>query len=90
MIYSGVCLLLLFFLIPETFGPVLLQWKAREFRKADPMGNKDVYAEHERGDWSLKGVILRTVLRPVKMVVRERIPVFVSLSFFRVWCPVLV
>jgi MFS transporter, DHA1 family, multidrug resistance protein len=79
MIYSGVCLLLLCFLIPETYGPVLLQWKARKFRKADPIGNKYVYAEHERGDWSLKGVIRRTVLRPVEMVMREKILVFVTI-----------
>lgn len=79
MIYSGVCLLLLLFLIPETYAPVLLQWKARELRRVDPVGNKDVYAEHERGDWSVKGVIRRTLLRPVEMVVREKILVFVTI-----------
>ena len=79
MIYSGVCLLLLYFFIPETYALVLLQRKAREFRKTDPIGNKDVYAEHERGDWSLKGVMRRTVLRPVEMVLREKILVFVTI-----------
>lgn len=79
MIYSGVCLLLLLFLVPETFAPVLLQWKARELRRVDPIRNKDVYAEHERGDWSVKGVIRRTLLRPVEMVVREKILVFVTI-----------
>ncbi|KAF9788500.1 MFS general substrate transporter [Thelephora terrestris] len=79
MIYSGVCLLLLYFLIPETYEPVLLQRKARKLRKVDPVGNKDVYAEHERGDWSLRGVIRRTVLRPIEMVLREKILVLVTI-----------
>ena len=94
-------MLLLYFLVPETYGPVLLQWKAREFRKADPVGNKYVYAEHERGDWSLKGVMRRTVLRPVEMVMKEKILVFVTiyLSFvygvlysrkrFRILCDIV-
>ncbi|KAF9648346.1 MFS general substrate transporter [Thelephora ganbajun] len=79
MIYSGVCLLLLYFVIPETYGPVLLQWKARGLRKADPVRNKDVFAEHERGDWSLRGIIRRTLLRPVEMVLNEKILVFVTI-----------
>ena len=79
MIYSGVCLLLLYFVVPETYAPVLLQWKAKELRKADPVGNKDVFAEHERGDWSAKGVIRRTVFRPIEMVLKERILVLVTI-----------
>lgn len=83
MIYSGVCLILHCFIVPETFAPVLLQRKARRLRKADPVGNKDVYAEHERGDWSAKGVIHRAVFRPVEMVLKEKILVLVTvyLSF---------
>lgn len=79
MIYSGVCLFLLYFIVPETYGPVLLQRKAKELRKADPVRNKDVYADHERGDWSLKGVVRRTVLRPIEMVLKERILVLVTI-----------
>lgn len=78
MIYSGVCFLLIYFIVPETYGPVLLQWKARELRKADPVGNKDVYAEHEREDWSIKGVIYRTVFRLVEMVLKEKILISVT------------
>lgn len=72
-------MLLLCFFIPETYGPVLLQWKAKGIRDADPVGKKYVYAEHERGDWSLKGVIRRTVLRPIEMVMKEKILVFVTI-----------
>lgn len=79
MIYSGVCLALFYVVVPETLAPVLLQRKARGLRKSDPVGNKDVYAEHERGDWSLKGVIRRTVSRPVEMVLKERILVLVTI-----------
>ena len=79
MIYSGVCLLLIYFAVPETYAPVLLKWKAVALRKADPVRNKDRYAEHERGDWSLKGVIQRTFLRPIVMVRKEKILVLVTI-----------
>jgi len=79
MIYSGVCFVLICLFLPETYGPVLLRWKARELRKADPVGNKDLYAEHERGDWSLKGVVIRTLSRPVEMVLKEKILVLVTI-----------
>ena len=79
MIFSGVCLLLFYFFVPETYAPVLLQWKAKALRKADPVGNKDVYAEHERGDWSVKGVTRRTFSRSVEMVLKEKILVFVTI-----------
>ena len=69
---------MIYFIVPETYGPVLLQWKARELRKADPVGNKDVYAEHEREDWSIKGVIYRTVFRLVEMVLKEKILISVT------------
>ena len=79
MIYSGVCLVSLYFLVPETNGQVLLRWKARELRKADPVANKDVYAEQEQGDWSPKGVISRTLSRPVEMLLKEKILVLVTI-----------
>ena len=72
-------MVLFYFFVPETFAPVLLQWKARELRKANPAGNKDVYAEHERGDWSVKGVVRRTLSRSVEMVLKEKILVFVTI-----------
>ena len=72
-------MLLFYFFVPETFAPVLLQWKAKELRNADPVGNKDVYAEHERGDWSVKGVVRRTLSRSVEMVLKEKILVFVTI-----------
>ena len=43
------------------------------------MANKDVYAEHERGDWSLGGVILRTASRPIEMLFKEKILVLVTI-----------
>ena len=71
--------MLLYFIVPETYEPVLLKWKAKELRKADPVRNNNVYAEHERGDWSLKGAVRRTVIRPVEMVLKERILVLVTI-----------
>ena len=79
MIYSGVCLFLIYFVVPETCAPVLLKWKAMELRRADPVGNKNVYAEHERGDWSAKGVARRTVFRAAEMVLKEKILVLVTI-----------
>ena len=50
-----------------------------ELRKADPVGNKDMYAQIEQGDWTVIGVMRRTVMRPIEMVSKEKILVLVTL-----------
>ena len=48
-------------------------------RKADPIANKALYAEHEKQDWSIKGVVHRTLYRPFQMLFLEPILVLVTI-----------
>jgi len=79
MIFAGVCTLISIAFLPETYGPVILLKKAKRLRKQDPTGNKDLYAEHEKGDWSFTGIASRTVLRPFKMLALEPILVLITI-----------
>ncbi|OSX62324.1 hypothetical protein POSPLADRAFT_1143698 [Postia placenta MAD-698-R-SB12] len=79
MIFAGLCTVIAIIFVPETYAPILLQQKARRLRKADPVRNADLYAEHERADWSVKGVLHRTLYRPIKMLAVEPILLLVTL-----------
>jgi DHA1 family multidrug resistance protein-like MFS transporter len=73
MISAGSCTLLCLFFLPETFAPVLLVQRAKRLRKANPMKNKDLYAEGERLSWAPKAVLERTIFRPFKILLVEPI-----------------
>ncbi|KAH9941406.1 major facilitator superfamily domain-containing protein [Amylocystis lapponica] len=79
MIFAGACTAAAFVFLPETYAPVLLQWKARRLRKADPVNNAELYAEHERTDWSWRGILHRTLYRPIQMLLLEPILTLVTL-----------
>ncbi|KAI0644022.1 MFS polyamine transporter [Trametes meyenii] len=79
MIFAGTCTAVAVIFLPETYAPVLLQKKAQRLRKADPQGNAEVYAEHERSDWSARGILHRTVYRPVQMLSQEPILMLVTI-----------
>ncbi|KIL54516.1 hypothetical protein M378DRAFT_174192 [Amanita muscaria Koide BX008] len=66
-------------LLPETYAPVILLRKAKRLRKADPVVNVKIYAEHERQDWSISGVIKRTIFRPFHMLAMEPILILVTI-----------
>ena len=44
-----------------------------------PEENKDLYAEQERQDWSISGVIHRTIFRPFYMLYKEPILMLVTI-----------
>lgn len=73
MIFSGTCTLIIVPTLPETYAPVILMHRAKRLRKLDPVKNKDLYAEHEKEDWSVRGIIRRTIFRPFKMLALEPI-----------------
>jgi MFS family permease len=73
-IYAGFTLILLLPL-PETYGPILLQRRARSIRKADPKSR--VYAPHEIDRPDLKKLATVVLTRPIRMMMSELI---VSLS----------
>ena len=53
--------------------------QAKRLRKADPVGNANLYAKHERQDWSFYGVLKRTLFRPFKMLGLEPILLLVTM-----------
>lgn len=65
-------------LLPETYAPVLLLWKVKRLRKEDPQGNKDLYAQREKADFSFKGIVHQTVFRPFQMLFLEPILLLVT------------
>jgi MFS transporter, DHA1 family, multidrug resistance protein len=79
MIFAGFCSLLALVALPETYPPVLLANKAKRLRKADPVANKNLYAELDKQDWSVMGVLRRTLLRPFHMLALEPILVLVTI-----------
>ncbi|KAN0061677.1 hypothetical protein ACQY0O_005668 [Thecaphora frezii] len=78
MIFAGAVWLLTLVLLPETFAPVLLVRKAKRLRRLDPVANANLYAPHERTDWSLGGVVHRTVYRPFQILVQETMLVAIT------------
>ncbi|KAF8960814.1 MFS polyamine transporter [Flammula alnicola] len=78
-IFAAVCTLIMIVFLPETYAPVILQQKVKKLRKEDPVASKNLYAEHEKQDWSLKGVIRRTLFRPFKMLALEPILLLITI-----------
>jgi len=79
MIFAGVCTLIIIITLPETYAPVILLKKAKRLRRQDAKLNKDLYAEHEKGDWSAKGLLERTLFRTFKMLALEPILVLTTI-----------
>ncbi|KAI9430447.1 MFS polyamine transporter [Lactarius indigo] len=72
MIFAGCCTL---------FGiPVLLAQKAKRLRALNPEKNKDVYAESEKIEWTISGLLNRTLFRPMKMLLVE--PILLLITFY--------
>jgi DHA1 family multidrug resistance protein-like MFS transporter len=79
MIFSGVCTIIVIIFLPETYAPVILLKKKNKLVKEDPVGSKNLYAEHEKQDWSIAGVIHRTVFRPFHMLALEPILILITI-----------
>lgn len=79
MIFAGLCWVITVLFLPETFAPILLMRKAKRLRKMDPEGNKDLYAPHEKSDWSFAGIAHRTLLRPFQILAQEPILVLITI-----------
>jgi len=78
-IFAGTCTVVAAILLPETYAPVLLQQKVKRLRKEDPVGSKHLYAEHEKQDWSFKGIVHRTIFRPFSMLAKEPILILITI-----------
>lgn len=55
-----------------------MKFQAKKIRKAEPE-KSEVYSEHDKQDWSLKGVIHRTLYRPFHMLLMEPVLVLVTI-----------
>lgn len=79
MIFAALCLALVAAFLPETYAPVLLAKRARRLRAEDSIANKNLWADLERADFSMKGIVTRTLARPFVMIAKESILLFVTL-----------
>ena len=79
MIFAGVCTAIVFCLMPETYSPIILQKKVNMLWKEDPIPNEKLYFQHEKQDWSFKGVVSRTLFRPFKMLALEPILLLITI-----------
>ena len=72
--FIGTCA---FFIVPETFKPILLKRKARQLRFQT--GNWALHALREEEKVSIKDNVTRYILRPVTMLFTEAILFLVTL-----------
>ncbi|THH06667.1 hypothetical protein EW146_g9542 [Bondarzewia mesenterica] len=79
MMFAGACTILAMLFLKETYAPILLLKKARRLRKADPEGNKHLYAQAESQKWSFKELLHRTLLRPFNMLMNEPVLVLITI-----------
>lgn len=76
-IFSGVIVILGFFILSETYAPVLLRWRAKRLSKAT--GNHYISALDEGKDTSLTLQFKVALSRPWQLLAREPIVVILSL-----------
>ncbi|KAK7451300.1 hypothetical protein VKT23_012641 [Stygiomarasmius scandens] len=79
MIFAGFAASCAILFLPETYAPLLLLWKAERLRKEDPEGTKNLHAEHEKLDFSVRGILHRTVWRPFQMLGMEPILLLITI-----------
>ncbi|KAK0621126.1 putative efflux pump kojT [Lasiodiplodia hormozganensis] len=77
LITSGLVLTMLFFCMPETFAPVLLQWKAQHLRKIT--GDHRFQAEHEIVEATLFTRLKIAMTRPFLMVTE---PIIILMTLY--------
>lgn len=75
-IIAGVSLSFLLFL-PETYGPTILEQRARKMRKET--SNPNIYAPIELEKKGAKQMITVTLMRPLNMIIHEAIVLFTCL-----------
>ncbi|KAJ3456582.1 hypothetical protein MRS44_016605 [Fusarium solani] len=77
LISSGLVLLLVLLFMPETYGPLLLQWKAAHYRKIT--GDDRFRCEHEITDASLFSRLKVSMTRPFLMLTE---PIIIAMTLY--------
>lgn len=84
LIWSGVLLAMIIFLVPETFSKVLLRKKAQRLRKSTR--NDQWYAQVEKMDRSISQTVIHSCYRPFKLLfLGANVPESMSLLFATAW-----
>lgn len=73
LMYAGTTLLPLFFLLPETYGPILLLQRARNLRLTNPNAHVVAPRELEDNQHSLSELTTIVLTRPIRMILMEPI-----------------
>lgn len=63
--------------LPETYAPVLLQWRAARLRKET--GNASIVAPFDLTPHNLRATLTVTLTRPIRMIIHESIVLFTCL-----------
>lgn len=74
---AGICFILTFFFLPETYAPILLSWRARQLRKIT--GDDRYFAEHEIDRVPLSTRLRIALGRPFIMAFHELVIVLIIL-----------
>ncbi|KAK8110743.1 citrinin biosynthesis cluster MFS transporter mrr1 [Apiospora kogelbergensis] len=77
LIISAVFLLLILIIFEETWGPILLQKKARQLRFKTK--NWALHSERDKSPVDSKALLQKYGLKPIQMLVREPILLFITL-----------
>ncbi|QRW15487.1 major facilitator superfamily transporter [Ceratobasidium sp. AG-Ba] len=76
-IFAGVCTVIMFFTLPETYAPIILKKKAQKLRKTT--GDERYFGAIEREDLHWKKRLENILGRPFVMIVREPMLLAVTL-----------
>lgn len=77
LILAGLITITIALFVPETYAPILLQWKAKTLREA--IGDDRYKAEHELSDMTFLKRLLQNAYRPAQMIIKETIVMLFSL-----------
>ncbi|KAI0023345.1 major facilitator superfamily transporter [Xylariomycetidae sp. FL0641] len=77
LVLAGVVVALIFALMPETYAPLLLRWKARHFRELT--GDDRFRAEHEIVDATLLSRLRVSMTRPFYMLTE---PIIIAMTLY--------
>ncbi|TCD68281.1 hypothetical protein EIP91_011247 [Steccherinum ochraceum] len=77
-LFAGVCLIVLFFTLPETYAPILLVRKAQRMRKET--GDERYWAPMEKKKVSIGQRMEEVISRPFKILVRE--PMLIAITLY--------
>ncbi|KKK13082.1 hypothetical protein P175DRAFT_0469214 [Aspergillus ochraceoroseus IBT 24754] len=77
LIAAGLVLILVAFFMPETYGPLLLQWKAAHYRRIT--GDDRFCSEHEIADATLFSRLKVSMTRPFRMLTE---PIIIAMTLY--------